>query len=87
MSENIIILMISVSTFLGALGLAALLWGVKTGQFDDQSKFIDAARFDGVEELRDAAMMQDKKELQKKKVQEKRREEGKKKEKNYMPPD
>ena len=67
MSESIIILMISVSTFLGALGLIALLWGVKTGQFDDQSKFIDAARFDGEEELRDAAMMQDKKnELQKK---------------------
>ena len=85
MSENIVILMISVSTFLGALGLGALLWGVKTGQFDDQSKFIDAARFDGVEELRDAAMMQEKKELQKKKAQEKKREEEKRK--NYMPPD
>ena len=35
MSENIVILMIGVSTFLGALGLIALLWGVKTGQFDD----------------------------------------------------
>lgn len=81
MSENIVILMISVSTFLGALGLIALLWGVKTGQFDDQSKFIDAARYDGEEELRDAAMMQEKKEEQKKK------REAKKKEKNYMPPD
>ena len=40
MSESIVILMIGVSTFLGALGLIALLWGVKTGQFDDQSKFI-----------------------------------------------
>ncbi|HIP18352.1 MAG TPA: cbb3-type cytochrome oxidase assembly protein CcoS [Sulfurovum sp.] len=81
MSENIVILMISVSTFLGALGLIALLWGVKTGQFDDQSKFIDAARYDGEEELRDAAMMQEKKEEQKKK------REAKEKEKNYMPPD
>jgi cbb3-type cytochrome oxidase maturation protein len=80
MSENIVILMISVSTFLGALGLIALLWGVKTGQFDDQSKFIDAARYDGEEELRDAAMMEEKK---------KRRERKKKeeKQKNYMPPD
>jgi cbb3-type cytochrome oxidase maturation protein len=33
------ILMLSVSAFLGALGLAVLLWGVKTGQFDDKSKF------------------------------------------------
>ena len=81
MSESIVILMISVSTFLGALGLIALLWGVKTGQFDDQSKFIDAARFDGEEELRDAVMMEEKKKAQKMK----RKEEKKKK--NYMPAD
>jgi len=80
MSENIVILMISVSTFLGALGLIALLWGVKTGQFDDQSKFIDAARYDGEEELRDAAMMENKK----KNLLKKREDEKKK---NYMPPD
>ena len=85
MSENIVILMISVSTFLGALGLIALLWGVKTGQFDDQSKFIDAARFDGEEELRDAAMMQEKKEEQKKKYAEKKKEAKRKK--HYMPAD
>jgi len=81
MSENIVILMIGVSTFLGALGLIALLWGVKTGQFDDQSKFIDAARYDGEEELRDAAMMESKKKAREKK----KKEEDK--EKNYMPPD
>ena len=61
MSENIVILMIGISTFLGALGLIALIWGVKTGQFDDQSKFIDGARFDGEEDLRDAVMMEEKK--------------------------
>jgi len=80
MSENIVILMIGVSTFLGALGLIALLWGVKTGQFDEQSKFIDAARFDGEEELRDAVMMENKKKAREKKKKEE-------KEKNYMPPD
>jgi len=80
MSENIVILMIGVSTFLGALGLIALLWGVKTGQFDDQSKFIDAARYDGEDELKDAAMMENKK-----KARQKKREEEK--QKNYMPPD
>ncbi len=80
MSENIVILMISVSTFLGALGLGALLWGVKTGQFDDQSKFIDAARYDGEEELRDAVMMEEKKKARLKKQKEE-------KQKNYMPPD
>ncbi len=80
MSENIIIVMIGISTLLGATGLAALLWGVKTGQFDDQSKFIDAARFDNEEELRDAVMMDEKK----KERQKKKEAENKKK---YMPAD
>ena len=82
MSESIMILMIGVSTFLGALGLIALLWGVKTGQFDDQSKFIDATHFDNEEDLRDAVMMEEKR-----KARLKKREEEKEKKKNYMPPD
>jgi len=81
MSENIIILMLGVSTFLGALGLIALLWGVRTGQFDDQSKFIDAARYDNEEDLRDAAMMEEKRNARKQKKEEE------KKKKNYMPAD
>ncbi len=79
MSDNIIILMLGVSTFLGALGLWALLWGLKSGQFDDQSKFLDSARFDGDEDLRDAIMMEKKKKEALKRKQEQ--------EKNYMPED
>ena len=60
MSGSIITMMIGISTFLGALGLAALIWGIRTGQFDDQSKFIDGARFDNEEELRDAIQMEEK---------------------------
>ncbi len=78
MSDTIIELMLGVSTFLGALGLIALLWGLKTGQFDDQSKFIDGARFDNEEDLRDAILMEKKK---------KEAVEKKKREKNYMPVD
>ncbi|KIM02632.1 MAG: cytochrome oxidase maturation protein Cbb3 [Sulfurovum sp. PC08-66] len=78
MSESIIILMLGVSTLLGALGLVALIWGVHTGQFDDQTKFIDGARFDNEEEYKDALMMDEKK-----KTRQKKREENK----NYMPPD
>ena len=73
MSGGIIAMMLGVSTLLGALGLVALLWGLKTGQFDDTSKFIDGARFDGEEELRDAVMMEEKK----KKALEKRRKDKK----------
>ena len=58
MSSQIVGMMIAVSTFLGALGLIGLLWGIKTGQFDDTSKFLDGARFDGEEELKDAIMME-----------------------------
>ena len=83
MSENVIIAMIGISTLLGATGLAALLWGVKTGQFDDQSKFIDAARYDSEEELRDAVMMEEKKKARKKK----KAQEAEEKKKNYMPAD
>ena len=78
MSASIIALMIGVSTFLGALGLIALLWGLRTGQFDDQAKFLDGARFDGEEELRDAIMMEEKR---------KKAEEKAKREKSYMPAD
>lgn len=79
MSESIVILMIGISTFLGALGLIALIWAVKTGQFDDHSKFIDAVRHDNEEDLQDAAMMDEKKKQykQKKKLNKQ----------NYMPPD
>lgn len=76
MSENIVMLMIGVSTFLGAIGLIALLWAVRTGQFDDESKFIDAARFDNEEDLQDAVMMEEKKKARKEK-----------KEKGYRPAD
>jgi cbb3-type cytochrome oxidase maturation protein len=79
MSEDIVILMIAVSTFLGLLGLLGLIWAVKTGQFDDHSKFIDAVRHDNQEDLQDAAMMEEKRKQHKKKKKEAH--------KNYIPPD
>jgi cbb3-type cytochrome oxidase maturation protein len=78
MSDSIMALMLGVSTFLGALGLIALLWGLRSGQFDDQSKFLDGARFDGEEELKDAIMMEKKK---------KEALEKKKRQKDYRPVD
>ncbi len=79
MSDNIIAVMIGVSTALGAFGLFALIWGVKTGQFDDVEKFLDGAKFDGEEELQDAIMMEKKKEEALKRKKER--------EKNYRPAD
>ncbi len=83
MSEGIVSLMIGISTFLGAIGLGALIWAVRTGQFDDHSKFIDAVRHDNEEDLQDAAMMEAKKKAHKEKI----RKERLQKEKNYRPAD
>jgi cbb3-type cytochrome oxidase maturation protein len=83
MSDNVIVLMIGISTALGAFGLWALIWGVKTGQFDDTEKFLDGARFDGDEELKDAVMMEQKK----KEALKRKKEKAKEREKNYMPVD
>lgn len=83
MSESVVILMIGISTALGSIGLIALIWAVRTGQFDDHSKFIDAVRHDNEEDLQDAVMMQDKKKAYKEKMKEERLE----KEKNYRPAD
>ena len=79
MSDNIITLMLGISTALGAFGLFALIWGIKTGQFDDQTKFLDGAKFDSEEDFKDAVMMEKKKQEAIKKKKEK--------EKNYRPLD
>jgi len=83
MSESIVVLMISISTFLGAIGLMALIWAVRTGQFDDHSKFVDAVHHDNEEDLQDAANMQEKKKAYKKKIEQERLE----KKNDYRPPD
>lgn len=83
MSENIVIMMVGISTILGAIGLGALIWAVRTGQFDDHSKFIDAVRHDNVEDLQDAVTMSERKKAHKEKIKQERI----KKEKNYRPAD
>jgi cbb3-type cytochrome oxidase maturation protein len=70
MDNWLIVMMLSASILLGAFGLWALLWGLKTGQFDDPKKFIDGALLDSEEALHDAINLENrKKELKKKKAQ------------------
>ncbi len=76
MSSGIVALMLGVSTFLGALGLLALLWGLKTGQFEDLTRFLDGARNDSEEDLKDAVEME-----------RKRKEALKRRKESYRPPD
>ncbi len=67
MNSSIIILMLGVSVFLGALALFGIMWAIKTGQFDDKEKFLNQVQYDGNEELNAAADQQKKKEAMKKK--------------------
>ena len=76
----IVAMMLGASTLLGAFGLWALLWGIRSGQFDDQKKFIDGAQFDSEEALNDAVMMERKKEAIVKEKEEKKKA-------GYNPPD
>ena len=80
MDNWLVVMMLGASTLLGALGLWALLWGLRTGQFEDTKKFLDGASLDSEEALRDAIEMENrKKEILKRKEE--------KKENSYGPPD
>ncbi|OHE15207.1 MAG: cytochrome oxidase maturation protein, cbb3-type, partial [Sulfurimonas sp. RIFOXYD2_FULL_37_8] len=43
------------------------MWAVKNGQFDDEEKFLNAAKYDGEDELNDALKQEQKREELKKK--------------------
>jgi len=54
MDDWVVAMMLSVSIFLGAIALMAFLWALKNGQFDDEEKFLNGAKFDSQEDLNDA---------------------------------
>lgn len=67
MDNWVIAMMLGASIFLGALALFAFLWAVKNGQFDDEEKFLNSAKFDSEEDLNAAVDLERKKEELKKK--------------------
>ncbi|MEE3712752.1 cbb3-type cytochrome oxidase assembly protein CcoS [Campylobacter sp. CLAX-7218-21] len=76
--SGVIAIMLGISTLLGAAALFGLLWGVKTRQFDDYSKFLDGTKFDSEDALNDAINLENrKKDLMKKRD----------KDSGYRPPD
>ena len=70
MDDNVVSAMLLVSLGLGSLGLAAFLWGLRTGQFDDKNKFLDGALYDGEDDMNVAKKMQERKEKLKKEKKE-----------------
>jgi cbb3-type cytochrome oxidase maturation protein len=67
MDSWLLAMMLGASILLGGVALSAFLWALKSGQFDDEEKFLNAAKFDGVDELNAAAKLERKKEVLKKK--------------------
>ena len=67
MDSWVIVMMLGGSLFLGGIALIAFMWAVKNGQFDDKEKYLNATKFDNVEDLQ-AAVEKEKKieELKKK---------------------
>ena len=62
MDSWVIAMMLGASLLLGAVALAAFLWGIKNGQFDDEKKMMNQVQYDDEHELNDAANQQRKKE-------------------------
>ena len=55
MSVEIVGVMLGTSILIGLLGLIAFLWGLNSGQFDDEKKMMEGVLFDGEEELNEMA--------------------------------
>ncbi len=67
MDNWVVAMMLGASLFLGGIALIAFMWGVKNGQFDDEEKYLNATKFDNVEDLNDAVDKERKKEELRKK--------------------
>jgi len=67
MDSWVVAMMLGASLVLGAIALGAFLWGIKNGQFDDETKMMNQVLYDDENELNDAVNQQRKrKELKKK---------------------
>ncbi|MEA1982869.1 MAG: cbb3-type cytochrome oxidase assembly protein CcoS [Campylobacterota bacterium] len=66
MDNMVVAMMLGASLFLGGIALFAFLWAVKSGQFDDEEKFLNAAKFDNEDDLNDAVNKEKKREELKK---------------------
>ena len=63
----VIAMMLGASLVLGGVALIAFLWGIKNGQFDDETKMMNQVMYDDESELNDAAQQDRKREELKKK--------------------
>ncbi len=58
MNTEILTIMLVVSVLMGLIGLVAFLWGVKSGQFDDEKRMLESVLYDSTSDLNEAILQE-----------------------------
>ncbi|GAA6882401.1 cbb3-type cytochrome oxidase assembly protein CcoS [Helicobacter pylori] len=58
MNTEILTIMLVVSVLMGLIGLIAFLWGVKSGQFDDEKRMLEGVLYDSTSDLNEAILQE-----------------------------
>ncbi|RVZ28326.1 cbb3-type cytochrome oxidase assembly protein CcoS [Helicobacter pylori] len=58
MNTEILTVMLVVSVLMGLVGLIAFLWGVKSGQFDDEKRMLESVLYDSTSDLNEAILQE-----------------------------
>ncbi|MGT0070743.1 cbb3-type cytochrome oxidase assembly protein CcoS [Helicobacter pylori] len=58
MNTEILTIMLVVSVLMGLIGLIAFLWGVKSGQFDDEKRMLESVLYDSTNDLNEAILQE-----------------------------
>ncbi len=58
MNTEILTVMLVVSVLMGLIGLIAFLWGVKSGQFDDEKRMLESVLYDSTSDLNEAILQE-----------------------------
>ncbi|GAA9477503.1 cbb3-type cytochrome oxidase assembly protein CcoS [Helicobacter pylori] len=65
MNTEILTIMLVVSVLMGLIGLIAFLWGVKSGQFDDEKRMLESVLYDSTSDLNEAILQEKRQEKNK----------------------
>ncbi len=58
MNTEILTIMLVVSVLMGLVGLIAFLWGVRSGQFDDEKRMLESVLYDSTSDLNEAILQE-----------------------------
>lgn len=58
MNTEILTIMLVVSVLMGLVGLIAFLWGVKSGQFDDEKRMLESVLYDSASDLNESILQE-----------------------------